>query len=224
MQKGEPARHKVIARKIAYHGVNLGALAISGVDSYKAPFGPPALEVRHVSNTNRYRQPEGDDDAAFCARLLAEIEAVIIEEGPETIAMLTAEPIQNAGGCFTPPAGYWPGLRALADRYGFLLHADEVISGFGRLGEYFGVTRYDGAPDVITLAKGLTSGHVPDGRRDALRGDRQRAARAGLHADARPHLRRSPGLRGRRAEVPRDLRARGRPRGRPAQDARTSRS
>jgi adenosylmethionine-8-amino-7-oxononanoate aminotransferase len=77
--------------------------------------------------------------------------------------MLSAEPIQNAGGCFTPPAGYWPGLRELADRYGFLLHADEVISGFGRLGEYYGVTRYDGVPDVITLAKGLTSGHVPMG-------------------------------------------------------------
>ena len=107
--------------------------------------------------------PTADDDAAFCARLLAEIEAVIQEEGPETIAMLSAEPIQNAGGCYTPPAGYWPGLRELADRYGFLLHADEVISGFGRLGEYYGVTRYDGAPDVITLAKGLTSGHVPMG-------------------------------------------------------------
>lgn len=163
VQKGEPARHKVIARTIAYHGVNLGALAISGVDSYKAPFGPPALEVRHVSTTNRYRQPDGDDDAAFCARLLAEIEAVIEEEGPETIAMITMEPIQNAGGCFTPPAGYWPGLRELADRHGILLHADEVISGFGRLGEYFGVTRYGGIPDVITVAKGLTSGHVPMG-------------------------------------------------------------
>ena len=163
VQKGEPERRKVIARTTAYHGVNLGALAISGLPSYQAPFGPPALEVRHVSNTNRYRQPDGDDDAAFCARLLAEIDAVIQEEGPETIAMLSAEPIQNAGGCYTPPPGYWPGLRELADRYGFLLHADEVISGFGRLGEYYGVTRYDGVPDVITLAKGLTSGHVPMG-------------------------------------------------------------
>jgi adenosylmethionine-8-amino-7-oxononanoate aminotransferase len=163
VQKGEPERRKVIARTTAYHGVNLGALAISGLPSYQAPFGPPALEVRHVSNTNRYRQPDGDDDAAFCARLLAEIEAVIQEEGPETIAMLSAEPIQNAGGCYTPPPGYWPGLRELADRYGFLLHADEVISGFGRLGEYYGATRYDGVPDVITLAKGLTSGHVPMG-------------------------------------------------------------
>ena len=120
--------------------------------------------MRHVSNTNRYRQPDGDDDAAFCARLLAEIEAVIQEEGPETIAMLSAEPIQNAGGCYTPPDGLLAGAaRDLADRYGFLLHADEVISGFGRLGEYYGVTRYGGVPDVITLAKGLTSGHVPMG-------------------------------------------------------------
>jgi adenosylmethionine-8-amino-7-oxononanoate aminotransferase len=161
--KGEPERRKVIARETAYHGVNLGALAISGLPTFQAPFGPPALEVRHVSNTNRYRQPDGDDDAAFCARLLAEIEAVIEEEGPETIAMISVEPIQNAGGCYTPPAGYWPGLRELADRHGFLLHADEVISGFGRLGEYYGATRYDGLPDVVTLAKGLTSGHVPMG-------------------------------------------------------------
>ena len=116
-----------------------------------------------MANTNRYRQPEGDDDAAFSARLLAEIEAVIQEEGPETIAMISVEPIQNAGGCFTPPEGYWPGLREICDRHGIMLHADEVISGFGRLGEIFGVTRYGGAPDVITLAKGLTSGHVPMG-------------------------------------------------------------
>jgi adenosylmethionine-8-amino-7-oxononanoate aminotransferase len=150
VQKGEPERRKVIARQTAYHGVNLGALAISGLPSYQAPFGPPALEVRHVSNTNRYRQPDGDDDAAFCARLLAEVEAVVQEEGPETIAMLSAEPIQNAGGCYTPPAGYWPGLRELAD-------------GYGRLGEYYGAIRYGGLPDVITLAKGLTSGHVPMG-------------------------------------------------------------
>ena len=163
VQKGEPQRHKVIARRIAYHGVSLGALAISGVDGYKAPFGPPALEVRHVANTNRYRQPEGDDDAAFTARLLAEIEAVIEQEGPETIAMISVEPIQNAGGCFTPPEGYWQGLREICDRNGIMLHADEVISGFGRLGEIFGVTRYGGVPDVITLAKGLTSGHVPMG-------------------------------------------------------------
>ncbi|MGD9573062.1 MAG: aminotransferase class III-fold pyridoxal phosphate-dependent enzyme [Thermoleophilia bacterium] len=163
VQKGEPERHKVIARRTAYHGVNLGALAISGVDTYKAPFGPSALEVRHVANTNRFRQPDGDDDAAFAARLLAEIEAVIQEEGPETVAMISVEPIQNAGGCFTPPEGYWPGLRAICDRYGIILHADEVISGFGRLGEIYGVTRYGGVPDVITLAKGLTSGHVPMG-------------------------------------------------------------
>ena len=97
MVKGEPERRKVIARTTAYHGVNLGALAISGLPTFQAPFGPPALEVRHVSNTNRYRQPDGDDDAAFCARLLAEVEAVVEEEGPETIAMISVEPIQNAG-------------------------------------------------------------------------------------------------------------------------------
>ena len=120
--------------------------------------------MRHVSNTNRYRQPDGDDDAAFCARLLAEIEAVIQEEGPETIAMLSAEPIQNAGGCYTPAGG----LLAGAARAGRPLPAScctptRSSPASGASASIYGVTRYDGVPDVITLAKGLTSGHVPMG-------------------------------------------------------------
>ena len=158
---GEPQRLKAIARKIAYHGVTLGALSLTGVPAYKDVFGPPAIQTRHVSNTNPFRSPlQGE---ALTAHLLKEMEDAILEEGPETIAVIVAEPVQNAGGCFVPPPGYWPGLRELADKYGILLHADEVITGFGRIGEWFAVERYGATPDLITVAKGLTSAYAPMG-------------------------------------------------------------
>ncbi|MGN6872585.1 MAG: aminotransferase class III-fold pyridoxal phosphate-dependent enzyme [Solirubrobacteraceae bacterium] len=167
---GGEQRTKAIARRVAYHGATLGALALTGVDGYKAPFGRPAIDVRHVSPTNRFRLAEDErfgeavnDDAAFSRLLLDEIEAVVLEEGPETIAMFIAEPVQNAGGCFVPPVGYWQGLRELADRYGFLVVADEVITAFGRLGEWFGSSRVGASPDLITTAKGITSAYAPMG-------------------------------------------------------------
>ena len=161
LANGEPQRTKAIARNIAYHGVTLGALSFTGVPAYKEPFGAPAIHTRHVSNTNAFRSEL--QGVELTARLLAEIEDVIIEEGPDTIAVIIAEPVQNAGGCLVPPPGYWQGLRRIADRHGILLHADEVITGFGRLGEYFGVTRYGATPDLITVAKGLTSAYAPMG-------------------------------------------------------------
>jgi adenosylmethionine-8-amino-7-oxononanoate aminotransferase len=158
---GEPQRLKAIARNNAYHGVTLGALSFTGVPAYKEQFGPPAIYTRHVSNTNPFRSElQGEE---LTAKLLAEVESVVLEEGPDTIGVIIAEPVQNAGGCLVPPPGYWQGLREIADRYGILLHADEVITGFGRLGEYFGVTRYDVTPDLITVAKGLTSAYAPMG-------------------------------------------------------------
>jgi adenosylmethionine-8-amino-7-oxononanoate aminotransferase len=167
---GGERRTKAIARRVAYHGATLGALALTGVDGYKAPFGEPAITTRHVSPTNRFRLAEEpsfadvvDDDAAFAKALLDEIEEVVLEEGPETISLFIAEPVQNAGGCFVPPEGYWPGLRELADKYGFLLVADEVITAFGRLGEWFGSTRVGATPDLITTAKGITSAYAPMG-------------------------------------------------------------
>jgi adenosylmethionine-8-amino-7-oxononanoate aminotransferase len=163
LAKGEPQRTKAIAREIAYHGVTLGALSFTGVRPMKEPFGAAPIPVVRISNTNRYRDPDGGDDAALCARLLDELERTIVEAGPETVAMLIAEPVQNAGGCLTPPDGYWPGLRALCDRYGIALVADEVITGFGRIGEWFASSRYDVAPDLITVAKGLTSAYAPMG-------------------------------------------------------------
>ncbi len=161
--RGEPQRTKAIARDVAYHGVTLGALALTGVPRYKEQFGSPAIPTIHVSNTNAFRAPDGDDEAAFCARLLRELEDVVQAEGPDTIAMLIAEPVQNAGGCLVPPAGYWQGLRELCDRHGILLVSDEVICGFGRVGEWLGVQRYGVIPDIVTTAKGLTSAYAPMG-------------------------------------------------------------
>src|SRR3954451_5864910 len=160
---GEPQRTKAIARDVAYHGVTLGALALTGVPRMKELFGPPAIPVTHVSNTNAFRAPDGEDEDAFCRRLLGELERTIQSEGAETVAMIIAEPVQNAGGCLVPPAGYWPGLREIADRYGILLVSDEVICGFGRLGEWLGVERYGAVPDIATTAKGLTSAYAPMG-------------------------------------------------------------
>lgn len=163
LAKGEPQRTKAIAREIAYHGVTLGALSFTGVRPMKEPFGAAPIPVVRISNTNPYRDADAADEAAFCARLLDEVERTIVETGPETVAMLIAEPVQNAGGCLVPPAGYWPGLRALCDKYGIALVADEVITGFGRIGEWFASSRYDVAPDLITCAKGITSAYAPMG-------------------------------------------------------------
>ncbi|MFJ8716359.1 aminotransferase class III-fold pyridoxal phosphate-dependent enzyme [Streptomyces violaceus] len=162
--RGEAGRTKAIARSGAYHGLTLGALSLTDDPGLREPYGPGAIETRFVSNTNRFGlAPECTDDETFTSRLLAELEAAILAEGPETIAMLIAEPVQNRGGCITPPEGYWPGLRALADRYGFLLVADEVITAFGRLGEWFGGDLYGARPDIVTVAKGITAGYAPMG-------------------------------------------------------------
>lgn len=160
---GQPQRRKAIARRVAYHGVTLGALAFTGIPGFRDDFGPAPIEVTHVSNTNRFRAPDGDDPAAHCARLLAEVEQAVLAAGSDEVALIIAEPVQNAGGCLTPPPGYWAGLRAIADRYGILLMADEVITGFGRIGEFFAISREGVAPDLISVAKGITSAYAPMG-------------------------------------------------------------
>ncbi|MFJ6738040.1 aminotransferase class III-fold pyridoxal phosphate-dependent enzyme [Streptomyces sp. NPDC091279] len=162
--RGDSTRTKAISRRGAYHGLTLGALSLTDDPGLREPYGPGAIETRFVSNTNRFGlAPECADDDVYTARLLAELEAAILAEGPETIALLIAEPVQNRGGCITPPQGYWPGLRTLADRYGFLLVADEVITAFGRLGEWFGGDCYAARPDLVTVAKGITAGYAPMG-------------------------------------------------------------
>jgi len=160
---GEPGRRKVIARRDAYHGVTTGALAMTGIEECRVPFEPLGIPVVHVSNTSAYRHPQGDDEALMLIALLEEVEERIAAEGAETIAMLIAEPVQNAGGSIVPPPGYWQGLREICDRHGILLCADEVICAFGRIGHWFGVERFDCVPDLILFAKGLTGAHFAMG-------------------------------------------------------------
>ena len=160
---GEPERRKVIARRDAYHGTSLGALSFTGIPICRTAFEPLAVPTSHVSSTNAYRHPAGDDEEGFTRALLDEIEETIEFERPETIAMIIMEPVQNAGGSIPPPAGYWDGLREICDRHGILLVSDEVICAFGRLGEWFGAQRLDSQPDMITFAKGLTAAHFSMG-------------------------------------------------------------
>jgi len=154
-----PHRYKAIARHIAYHGTTMGALSINGIPAIRAPFEPLIPEVRHVSNTNRYHRPPEETEAEFTEFLLNELEQAILAMGPETVCLVHMEPVQNAGGCFTPPEGYWRGVREICDRYDILLSADEVITAFGRLGHWFGSERYDIRPDIVTIAKGLSSSY-----------------------------------------------------------------
>jgi adenosylmethionine-8-amino-7-oxononanoate aminotransferase len=170
---GQPSRYKVISRSIAYHGTSMGALAITGLPGIKEPFEPlPPGGVR-VPNTNFYRAPEfvAHDIDAFGIWAADEIERAILREGEDSVAAVFLEPLQNSGGCFPPPPGYFQRVREICDRHGVLLVSDEVICAFGRLGYYFGSERYGYQPDVITFAKGVTSGYAPLGGmlvRDAL--------------------------------------------------------
>ncbi|MDE3085328.1 MAG: aspartate aminotransferase family protein [Acidobacteriota bacterium] len=166
-QIGQPERTKVIARDLAYHGTTMGALAVTGLPAIKDQFEPLVPGARHVANTNRFRSglpPDvvADDDR-FAAACAGAVEAAIVEEGPETVAAVFLEPVQNTGGCFPPPPGYLARVRDVCDRYGVLLVSDEVICGFGRLGHWFGAARYGVVPDMITFAKGVTSGYAPLG-------------------------------------------------------------
>src|ERR687884_1706084 len=162
-EAGPERRWKAISRHIAYHGTTMGALSINGVPALRTPFEPLVPGVTHVRNTNRYHRPPEETEEQFTRLLLDELEHTIEAAGPETVAMVIMEPVQNAGGAFTPPAGYWRGVRDVCDRYDILLCADEVITGFGRLGAWFGSELYDIRPDLITCAKGLSSGYAPIG-------------------------------------------------------------
>jgi len=141
----------------------MGALSINGIPALRAPFEPLVPDVIHVRNTNRYHRPPDEREADFTAFLLEDLDSAIEQAGPETVAMVVMEPVQNAGGSFTPPAGYWRGVREICDRYGILLCADEVITGFGRLGTWFGSDLYDIRPDLMTSAKGLSSAYASIG-------------------------------------------------------------
>ena len=162
--RGDTDRYKVISRDIAYHGTTMGALTITSIESYRTPFEPLVPGAIKIPNTNQYRSPVfGDDPAAFGLWSAMQIEEAILREGAETVAAVFLEPVQNAGGCFTPPPGYFQEVRKICDRHGVLFVSDEVICAFGRLGTWFGGQKYDYVPDIITCAKGLTSGYAPLG-------------------------------------------------------------
>ncbi len=161
---GKPTKTKVISRQVAYHGTTHGALSITGIPALKSMFEPLVPSTVHVPNTNFYRAPEhGDDIMAFGRWAADQIENAIEAEGADTVAAVFLEPVQNAGGCFPPPPGYFERVREICDRHDVLLVSDEVICAFGRLGDMFGANRYGYLPDMITCAKGLTSGYAPLG-------------------------------------------------------------
>jgi len=162
---GQPGRYKVISRDIAYHGTSMGALAVTGLADIKHPFEPLVPGGVRVPNTNFYRAPDflAGDEAEFGQWAANEIERAILREGPQSVAAVFLEPVQNSGGCFPPPPGYFQRVREICDTYGVLLVSDEVICAFGRLGYYFGAERYGYQPDIITFAKGVTSGYAPLG-------------------------------------------------------------
>jgi adenosylmethionine-8-amino-7-oxononanoate aminotransferase len=162
---GKPGKTKVISRAIAYHGTTQGALSITGVPGFRQPFEPLVPGASRVPNTNFYRAPEhlADDEKQFGLWAANRVEEAILNEGPDTVAAVFVEPVQNAGGCIPPPPGYFERLREICDRYDVLLVSDEVICAYGRLGTLFGSQKYGYQPDIITSAKGLTSGYSPLG-------------------------------------------------------------
>ncbi|MFC7575120.1 aspartate aminotransferase family protein [Klenkia terrae] len=161
---GKPAKHKVISRAIAYHGTTQGALSITGLPALKQDFEPLVPGAFRAANTNIYRAPYfGDDPKAFGQWAADQIEQAIVFEGPDTVAAVFLEPVQNAGGCFPPPPGYFERVREICDRHDVLLVSDEVICAFGRLGTTFACEKFGYVPDMITCAKGMTSGYSPIG-------------------------------------------------------------
>ncbi|PZS34324.1 MAG: aspartate aminotransferase family protein [Pseudonocardiales bacterium] len=161
---GKPMKHKVISRSIAYHGTPQGALSITGIPDAKKWFEPLVPGAHKVPNTNFYRAPEhGDDLEAFGRWAADQIDQAIQMEGADTVACVFLEPVQNSGGCFPPPPGYFQRVREICDKHDVLLVSDEVICAFGRLGTMFGCDKFGYVPDMILCAKGMTSGYSPIG-------------------------------------------------------------
>ncbi|MDG2521218.1 aminotransferase [Caulobacter segnis] len=159
---GRPQKKKIIARRRGYHGGTIMSAALTGLDVYHAGFDLPFGPVRHTTAPHHYWEArDGEDEAAFSARCAAELEVLIAEEGADTIAAFIGEPALGTGGIVPPPAGYWAAIQAVLRKHDILLIADEVVCGFGRLGADFGCQVYDIEPDLITVAKGLTSAYLP---------------------------------------------------------------
>jgi L-2,4-diaminobutyrate transaminase len=160
--RGRPQKKKIIARHGAYHGVTLGATSLSGLPYMHALFDAPLPRFLHTARPHFYRDAQpGEDEAAFAVRLAAELDALIVAEGPDTVAAFIGEPLMAAGGVIPPPDGYWETVQQVLAHHDVLLIADEVVCGFGRLGTNFGSQRFGLRPDFMTLAKGITSAYFP---------------------------------------------------------------
>jgi len=159
---GRPKKKKFLARNKSYHGITVAAGSLTGLPVNHRDFDLPAIPVRHLTCPHLYRfGAAGESEAQFTARLIAEAESVILEEGADTIAAFIGEPLMGAGGVMPPPHGYWKGIEALCRKYDILLVADEVITGFGRIGSSFGAVHYGFKPDLMVVSKQLTSSYMP---------------------------------------------------------------
>ena len=159
--KGQPDRNIIIARHNAYHGSTIGGVSLGGMSPMRSQGGPLVPGFEHIMQPYAFNLGFGEDEEAFCNRAVAALEERILEVGPENVAAFIGEPVQGAGGVIIPPAGYWPKIEAVCRKYGILVICDEVICGFGRLGAWFGFQKYGVKPDLVSMAKGLSSGYLP---------------------------------------------------------------
>ncbi|MFW6075869.1 MAG: aspartate aminotransferase family protein [Chloroflexota bacterium] len=161
--RGKPDKVKILSRFMGYHGIAMGALSATGIPAFWEKFGPRPEGFIHLMAPHAYRNADGLDEDAFVDKLIAELEQVIEREGAETIAAMIGEPVQGAGGVVVPPEKYWSRVSEVLKKNDILLIADEVITGFGRTGTMWGVEGYDYVPDIVSIAKGITSGYIPLG-------------------------------------------------------------
>jgi len=159
--RGEPDRNVFVSRQYAYHGSTIGGVSLGGMDTMRKQGGPWLTGVEHVMAPYAFNEGFGEDPDSFAERAAKAIEERILSVGPKKVAAFIGEPVQGAGGVIIPPRGYWPRVEAICRKYGILLVSDEVICGFGRLGEWFGFQHYGVRPDLVSMAKGLSSGYLP---------------------------------------------------------------
>ena len=161
--RGKPDKIKVISRMRAYHGLSLAAMSATGLPAFWPMFEPRTPGFLHIEAPDPYRFAHSDRHVSLGVAAANRLEEAIVREGADTVAAFIAEPVQGAGGVIVPPDDYFPRIRAICDQYDVLLIADEVITGFGRTGRWFGLERYGIEPDIMQFAKGITSGYVPLG-------------------------------------------------------------
>src|SRR5262245_37502946 len=161
--QGKPDKVKVISRMLAYHGVTMAAMSATGIPDYWKMFEPRVPNFVHIASPYPYRFEAGDAHTSQGVAAANLLEEAIVREGPDTVAAFIAEPVQGAGGVIVPQDDYFPRIRAICDKYDVLLISDEVITGFGRTGTWFGLEHWGIEPDIMQFAKGITSGYVPLG-------------------------------------------------------------